>query len=573
MVMAQTPSGVIKKATTAPKIDGTIETVWSTANVYNINKPFLSGGVADKPTLGADGKTTWKALWDAAGIYILVEVADDKFYPNYAVTPAGNNWEYDKPEIYFDVNYVLKDGLGSSGNKGHYQIAPGFTDGKNDGTLNGGGTAATAGWTYAFKVTGETYVGEYFVPFSMLVDKDGIEVDKLGNIGFDVTIIDRDAPEPARQRAVWANVGTINESYGNMDDCGKVTLQGAVANTFVDVITLTGGTTITTDNGKLQLAATIVPADATNKKLKWTLTNGSGKAKIDQTGLVTAIANGTVTVLAAATDGGWAESSLVTITISGQIIDKNDLWNSLNLIQNWNFDGPMVGGWPESWGGWLDGATQIAPVVANGVVTCTSAAAAENWHYQFNQSGFLAEPNVPYSFQFKAWSGATRVASVDFEDTSSNNYNRYGATSDPEANGRSEWKFTTTTKPTWFKFNVTFDQMVPTTVQKVQFMLSEAGGTISLDSILLIKSADFKTGIKPLSSNSMKVYPNPVGAGNELTVSLSVANAKVAIYNSIGQKLMEKVADGNIAKFNVSSLHKGMYFVQLSDGTVQKFIK
>jgi len=33
------------------------------------------------------------------------------------------------------------------------------------------------------------------------------------------------------------------------------------------------------------------------------------------------------------------------------------------------------------------------------------------------------------------------------------------------------------------------------------------------------------------------------------------------------------LAIGNIAKFDVSSLRKGMYFVRLSDGSSQKFIK
>ena len=76
-----------------------------------------------------------------------------------------------------------------------------------------------------------------------------------------------------------------------------------------------------------------------------------------------------------------------------------------------------------------------------------------------------------------------------------------------------------------------------------------------------------------LSANSMRVYPNPVGVGNELNVSLSSVNSKVAIYNAVGQKLVEKVATGNIAKFDVGSLRKGMYFVRLSDGTSQKFIR
>ncbi len=64
-----------------------------------------------------------------------------------------------------------------------------------------------------------------FFPFSKLLDKDGSDVDITQPIGFDVTIIDGESAAPGiRQRAVWTNVGAVNESYNNMDDCGTITL-------------------------------------------------------------------------------------------------------------------------------------------------------------------------------------------------------------------------------------------------------------------------------------------------------------------------------------------------------------
>jgi len=105
-------------------------------------------------------------------------------------------------------------------------------------------------------------------------------------------------------------------------------------------------------------------------------------------------------------------------------------------------------------------------------------------------------------------------------------------------------------------------------------MLSLSNETIHLDSVLVVKSSDLGTvGTKSIANSINKVYPNPVGDGNTLYVELSSVNAKVAIYNAIGQKLMEKVATRNLVQFNVSSLQKGMYFVKLSDGTTQKFVK
>ncbi len=42
-----------------------------------------------------------------------------------------------------------------------------------------------------------------------------------------------------------------------------------------------GATTITTDNGTLQLTATVTPTDATNKTVTWSIVNGTGQATIN----------------------------------------------------------------------------------------------------------------------------------------------------------------------------------------------------------------------------------------------------------------------------------------------------
>ena len=89
--------------------------------------------------------------------------------------------------------------------------------------------------------------------------------------------------------------------------------------TSITVIGASGATTITTDNGTLQLTATVTPADATNKTVTWSVVNGTGQATINSTGLVTAVSNGTVTARATANDGSGVVGSL-TITISGQVI-------------------------------------------------------------------------------------------------------------------------------------------------------------------------------------------------------------------------------------------------------------
>ena len=121
---------------------------------------------------------------------------------------------------------------------------------------------------------------------------------------------------------------------------------------------------------------------------------------------------------------------------------------------------------------------------------------------------------------------------------------------------------------------MTFSNKLDVSAYELNFQLGKLEGTFSIDSIAMYTEADLalvSTSSKTIASNQLSVYPNPVV--NDLTVNLTSTNVKVAIYNALGQKMMEKVSIGHLAKFNVSSLQKGLYFVKLSDGATQKFIK
>ena len=552
--------GLIAKTVAPPVLDGVVDDVWASATAYNIDKPFKT----ETPTLGEPGQTTWQALWNDDGIFILLKVTDDEFYPAY-MNNNDADWKYDKPEIYFDVNAEKKDGIGAGGGKGHYQFAPGFAEATIDGTIIDDGVNGM----HAFKVTAPNYVAEYFIPFAKLVDKDGVEVNKAAPMGFDVTIIDGESAAPGiRQRAVWSNDGNgpgANESYNNMDDCALVMLDGAAMASDVEAITVTGGS-ITTDNGTLQMTAMVEPSDA-NQNVKWVVENGTGRATIDGKGVLKGLVNGTVMVKAVAKDGTDVEGK-ATVTISGQIVEKREL----NYVTN----------------GYLDNGTKRDPWsagnVVDGVLVLSGYTPGPNyWDYTSTQLVAVSQEdkNEPFTFSFRAWSDTPSTSSadefdVDFED-SNNGYARYGVSTHPYATqgGTSDWNFFITAEPTMYTFDVVFANMAENCHQSLQFMVGRNAGPIYIDSVLLIKNADLAlvTSAKTLSNvNKVKLYPNPVQT--ELTISkIAVANSKVSVYNSLGQKLMEKTANGNQAKFDVANLRKGMYFVRFSDGTSEKFTK
>jgi uncharacterized protein YjdB len=113
----------------------------------------------------------------------------------------------------------------------------------------------------------------------------------------------------------WATATDGSDFYG--------TLVITISNQIVPVkgITVTGSkgiTSITTNNGTLQLSATISPSNATNQTVSWLIINDSGQASINSSGIVTAISNGTVTAQATANDGSGVYGNLV-ITILGQV--------------------------------------------------------------------------------------------------------------------------------------------------------------------------------------------------------------------------------------------------------------
>ncbi len=106
----------------------------------------------------------------------------------------------------------------------------------------------------------------------------------------------------------------------------------------VTTITVTGSggsDAITLPGGTLQLHAEVLPSDADNKTVTWSVTNDTGRASIASNGLLTAIENGTVVVRAAATDGSGIYGEL-TVYLSGQTVPVENITitteNGSNII-------------------------------------------------------------------------------------------------------------------------------------------------------------------------------------------------------------------------------------------------
>jgi len=548
-VFAQRPEGIFGKASVAPVIDGVIDDVWSEATVYNIDKPYR----LEVPTVGEPGETTWQGLWDEDGVYILYKVTDDDWHPGYEVA-GSNNWEYDKPEIYFDVNYELEDGKGASANAGHIQIAPGAVEGKDDGTPTTDNQVV-----YSFKVDGSNWVAEYFIPFSRLIDKGGNQVDIYGVIGFDATLNDRDEGDTGRRRAVWANIGDKDEDWSNMDDAGHVTFGGLTAAVDITSIVISGNQTIDTDNGTVQLSAAVLPLDAT-QKYKWVITEGEKLASVSPDGLLKATReDGTVKVKAVSVDD-FTNSNELTITITNQVVTVSDI----SFIKNGNFT--QGADLKQDWGG--------KGVVEDGWYNLACTPQTNIWDNMFGQPSLpIADATTEYVLKFKAKGSGDLAVPLLFEDRSHDNNKVVTSSVEYRDNDNGRWNLPVTAEEKEFTIDVVFSAWQADSKYEINFQAGMIDGTFSITDIMMFPKADLElvTNVKEIDANSMNVFPNPVE--NKLYVDLAGISSKVAIYNALGQKLMEKTSTGSRLTFDVSSLRKGMYFVKLEDGTTKKFVK
>jgi hypothetical protein len=183
-------------------------------------------------------------------IYVLVNVSDDVHYPAWIAEDTKNEWQYDKVEVYFDVNNVLKDGKGPAYTDGymapgHYQMAPAL---KEDGygapyeptNVIYGSLSGLATVAYTLKSDNNSYIMEYRFPMYAFVNdlEDELDVTKFKalpqGLGFDVLVVDNDNDTKGRKRAVWKNIGPT-EPYSNMDNCGVVTFSNESISAVNDI--------------------------------------------------------------------------------------------------------------------------------------------------------------------------------------------------------------------------------------------------------------------------------------------------------------------------------------------------
>jgi len=135
---------------------------------------------------------------------------------------------------------------------------------------------------------------------------------------------------------VWGKATSVQDA--TKSDSILITLSGQTIPVDSVVVATQGGVpaTITTDNGTLQLTATVYPA-LVSQAVTWSIIPVSGNATISSGGLVTAQDNGTVWARAISVED-QSKSDSILITISGQVGLESYLAGKLELFPNPAYD-------------------------------------------------------------------------------------------------------------------------------------------------------------------------------------------------------------------------------------------
>jgi hypothetical protein len=194
-----------------------------------------------------------------------------------------------------------------------------------------------------------------------------------------------------------------------------------------------------------------------------------------------------------------SDASVVVIDTSA--VNPLTLWD-YNLIKNGLFDHADEEKHPVDWNSWVYYFNNNNPVVENGEVLLRPLTANPNisWEYQFLQKDVKPLPYIDYHFSFVARASQPRVIVVHFMEVGDGILKLYGASPSGKG-GRSEWDVQLTTQPQKFNFTVTFDPLVHD-FDQLNFLVSQALGTVYLDSVLLISMDDLKAAM-PGSLNTL----------------------------------------------------------------------
>ena len=178
-----------------------------------------------------------------------------------------------------------------------------------------------------------------FIPVSDILissENDTTSVRTGGDLQFSAEVLPAAASDtsvewrviPGSGSASISDSGLLRGALPGEVEVVTVALDGSgVADTMLDPLVPVSSITLSTEGGRLtldagttlQCSAVLLPVDATNPDIAWSLDNVTGSGRIGPDGLVTALGAGTVEVIATAQDGSMVADT-IELTIEGSLV-------------------------------------------------------------------------------------------------------------------------------------------------------------------------------------------------------------------------------------------------------------
>ena len=199
-----TPTGAypqVPRASTAPVIDGSVDSVWSTAPSYAVAN-VVQGSVSSPSDLSG----SWRALWDTSYLYYLVEITDDALRND----SGSYYWDDDSIDLYIDADNSKSTSYGANDFEYFFRW--------NDSVVHEVKHGATSGVTFSLVAVSGGYRLEARFPWSTL-----LVTPVEGNlVGTDVHVNDDDDGGSRDAKKAWFT--TVDNSWLDPSLFGTVQL-------------------------------------------------------------------------------------------------------------------------------------------------------------------------------------------------------------------------------------------------------------------------------------------------------------------------------------------------------------
>jgi uncharacterized protein YjdB len=331
-------------------------------------------------------------------------------------------------------------------------------------------------------------------------------------------------------------------------------------------VTGTGGvTTISADNGSLQLSAVIVPLNATDHSVTWTLVNVTGQAIINAAGTVTAIANGTVTVIATANDGSGVSGSAdititnqvvpvtsITVTGTGGIsiitVNGGTLQLVADILPQFSTNKSVV------WS--ITGGTGNATISSSGLVTALENGTVIARATAADGSGIYGMLEITVSGQI--------IPVTNITVTGEN-----GVSSITEPDGSLQLNAIISPSNATHK-NVTWSMASGEKLAKINsagLVTAIENGTVTAQAIANDGSGVYGSMDISINIDTQKPYTMVVTSGEiRITFYADFISWSADLYSFQGNHIMRKIIDSNTLTFNTLHMSPGLYILVLSKG-------